>query len=72
MLEALEVSTAARLREAEGELRFWLKELDPDADRRVTRDEFAAALGRWGPILHRKQRKKVNTTTEDDTEVSRR
>lgn len=46
MLEELEVSTTARLADAEGELRFWLKELDPDADRRITRAEFAAALGR--------------------------
>lgn len=48
MLEQLEVATAAQLREAEGELRFWLKELDPDADQRITEPEFEAALGRCG------------------------
>lgn len=47
MLEQLEVTTAARLREAEDELRFWLKELDPDADKRITEPEFEAALSRW-------------------------
>ncbi len=53
MLEALRVSTAAQLEGAEGELRFWLKELDPDADKRITRDEFAAALSRHSITWHR-------------------
>lgn len=46
MLEALGVATAAGVAAAEGELRFWLQELDPDADRRITRREFATALAR--------------------------
>ncbi len=60
MLEELEVSTTARLADAEGELRFWLKELDPDADRRITRSEFAAALGRRA-VLEMKQRSSLFT-----------
>lgn len=53
MLEQLEVTTAARLREAEDELRFWLKELDPDADKRITEPEFEAALSRCcSAIIH--------------------
>ena len=47
MLEELQVATAAQLRDAEGELRFWLKELDPDADKRITEREFETALSRY-------------------------
>lgn len=47
MLEQLQVATAAQLRGSEAELRFWLKELDPDADKRITEREFETALSRY-------------------------
>ena len=47
MLEELQVATAAQLAGSEAELRFWLKELDPDADRRITKREFESALSRY-------------------------
>ncbi len=47
MLEELQVATAAQLRGSEAELRFWLKELDPDADKRITEQEFETALCRY-------------------------